>query len=52
MDVEFFSPRNILSPTSVVFLTNHDTWLTARGQRSFFTFVFFLATVSNAADTM
>ena len=42
------------SPTSVVFLTIHDTLLTARGRRFslFLSYAFFFAMVSNDVDTM
>ena len=43
----FFFPRNMPFPTLVVFLTIHDTLLTALGQRTFF-----LRWVSIAVDTM
>ena len=49
---DLFFPRNIPFPASVVFLTNHDTLLTTRGQRTFFASVFFFVTASKAADTM
>ena len=44
----FFSQRNVSFPTSVVFLTIHDTLLIARGQRA----SFFFAMVLSAVDTM
>ena len=41
MDVgSFFFLRNVPFQTSVVFLTIHDTFLTARGRRVFFVAVF------------
>ena len=44
---EFLSTRHALE-TAVMFLTIHDSLLTARGRQGFF----FFSMVSNAVDTM